>query len=359
MHAALTRLLSFSLQGRGTAIATAAFAVLLTAQSHAQTLTAADTGHFTGPGREARLIAGAKKEGTLTLYSSAPVEVMTAAAGAFTKKYGVKVDLWRAGSEQILQRVTIEARGGRFAADVMETAGPDIEAAAREKLLQEVDTPATAELMPGARVAGCPWIVSRLSVFTIAYNTNLVRRDEAPKSYADLADPKWKGKLGIEADDNNWLMAVAGALGEDRAAALFRGIVAKNGMSVRKGHSLMANFVVSGEVPVAITAYSDEVDKLRKSGAPIGYVFADPVIAMPTAIAVMQRAPHPHAAVLFLDFLLSEEGQRILAAHSVVPSNLKVQKLPVMLTLMDVPKYLDENAKWSRVFRQIFVAGAR
>jgi iron(III) transport system substrate-binding protein len=335
------------------------FLLFLAVTVHAQTLTTAEVGKFTGPDRDARLIAGAKKEGTLSLYSSAPIEVMRAVTDAFTKKYGVKVELWRAGSEQILQRVLTEARGRRYTADVMETAGPDIEAANREKLLQAVTLPVASELMPEAAMPGRPWIVSRLSVFTIAYNTNLVRAADAPKSFAALADPKWKGRLGIEADDNNWFFAMAGAMGEARTLALFRDIVAKNGMSVRKGHSLMANLVASGEVPVAITAYLDEVNGLKQKGAPIGNVFAAPTIAMPTAAAAFARAPHPHAAVLFLDFLLSEDAQKILAARNVVPSNMKVQRLPVKLTLMDVPKYLDENAKWVRLYREIFVTKTR
>ena len=172
-----------------------------------------DPAHFTGPDRTQRLIAGAKKEGALTLYSSAPVEVMTDVTNAFTKKYGVKVSLWRGGSEEIMQRVITESRGGRVAADVMETAGPNIEAVTREKLLQPVETPVTAELMPEAFAKNRPWIVSRLTVFTIAYNTNAVRKADAPKSYSDLADPKWKGKLGIESDDDNWLMTMSAAMG--------------------------------------------------------------------------------------------------------------------------------------------------
>jgi iron(III) transport system substrate-binding protein len=338
-------------------IAVLAMALVLSAPLQAQTT--ADTGKFAGPDRTARLVAGAKKEGTLTLYSSAPIDVMSAVTAAFTRKYGVKVDLWRAGSEQILQRVLTEARGGRFAADVMETAGPDIEAANREKLLQEVMLPVSAELMPEAAVPGRPWIVSRLSVFTVAYNTNLVRNADVPARFEDFLDPKWKGKLGIEADDNNWLMTASGILGEEKAVKLFRDIVAKNGISVRKGHSLMANLVVSGEVPVALTAYIDEVDKLKKAGAPIDSVFLPPAIAMSTAAAAFRRAPHPFAAVLFMDFLLSEEGQKILSDRNVVPSNLKVQKLPVKLTLMNVPEYLDENAKWTKLYRDIFVNRTR
>ena len=323
--------------------------------------TPADPTHLNGPDRTARLIAGAKKEGSLTLYSSAPIEVMSGVTKAFTRKYGVKVDLWRGGSEQILQRVLTEARGGRIAADVMETAGPDIEAANREKLLQPVETPVAAELIPEAFAQNRPWIVSRLTVFTIAYNTNAVRKADAPKTYQDLLDPKWKGKLGIESDDGNWLMTVSAALGGEPGLKLFRDIAAKNAMSMRKGHALLANLISSGEVPVALDSYLDEVSELKKAGAPIETVFAAPVVTMPTAVGVFRRAPHPYAAVLFVDFLLGEEGQTILASHNIVPTNLKVQRLPkdVKLVFMDVGKYLDENAKWTKIFKDTFVTRTR
>ena len=331
------------------------FAALLAFPALAQT---ADPARLTGPDRTARLIAGAKKEGTLTLYSSAPVEVMTDVTNAFTKKYGVKVTLWRGGSEEIMQRVITESRGGRGSADVMDTAGPNIEAANREKLLAPLETPITAELIPEAFVKNRPWIVSRLTVFTIAYNTNAVKKADAPKSFVELADPKWRGKLGIEADDDNWLMTMSAVLGGDK---LFRDIVTKNGISVRKGHALMGNLIASGEVPVALDAYYDEIGSLRKTGAPVEMVLAPPVVSMPTAVGVLKRASHPYAAVLFSDYLLSEEGQKILAGHNIVPTNTKVQRLPagVKLVFMDVGKYLDENAKWTKTFKDIFVTRTR
>ena len=330
-------------------------AVLLAGAAYAQ---AADPTHLTGADRTARLVAGAKKEGMVTVYSSAPVEVMTGVTNAFTKKYGVKVSLWRGGSEEIMQRVITESRGGRASADVMETAGPNIEAVNREKLLTAFETPISAELMPEAVAKNRPWIVSRLTVFTIAYNTNAVKKADVPKSFSDLTDAKWKGKLGIESDDENWLMTMSSALGGDR---LLRDVVSKNGISVRKGHALLANLIASGEVPVVLDAYYDGIVTLKKSGAPVEMVLAPPVVSMPTAIGVLKRAAHPYAAMLFSDFLLSAEGQAILAAHGIVPTNTKVQRLPagVKLVFMDVGKYLDENAKWSKTFKEIFVTRPR
>jgi iron(III) transport system substrate-binding protein len=306
--------------------------------------------------RLARLVAGARKEGALTLYTSAILEHMSAVTDAFEKKYGVKVRIWRGGSEEILQRTVTEARGGHFEVDVVETAAPQIEAIHREKLLADTDTPVKADIMREAMIPGRPWLPSRLIVFTGAYNTKLIAKADLPKTYDNLTDPKWKGKLGIEADDNNWLMAMADAMGEEKTLALFRNIVAKNGISVRKGHTLMANLVASGEVPVALTIYHHEVEPLKKAGAPVDELNLPPVIAFVAGTAVTKRAPHPNAAALFLDFVLSD-GQTILATHGNLPTNVKFQHLPKdwNLSFMNVPKYIDETAKWSRLYRDILL----
>jgi len=320
----------------------------------ARAQSAADPAHFTGPDRTARLIAGAKKEGVLNLYSSAITEHMAAVIAAFEKTYAVKVRLWRGASEEILQRTVTEARGGHFEVDVVETAAPQIVAIGREKLLQDVRTPISADLMRETMIPGEAWLPSRLIIFTGAYNTSLIKRADLPKTYEDLVNPKWKGKLGIETDDNNWLMGLGGALGEEKALKLFSDIVARNGMSVRKGHTLMANLVASGEVPIALTIYYHEVEPLKRAGAPIDELDLAPVLAFTAGAGVAKRAPHPYAAVLFLDFLLSD-GQKILAAHDNVPTNVKFQRLPqgLKLSFLDVPKYMDQSAKWTKLYKDI------
>jgi len=186
----------------------------------------------------------------------------------------------------------------------------------------------------------------------------MIKPTDAPKSYADLADPKWKGKLGIEADDANWLMSVAGVMGEDKTVALFRSVVAANGMSVRKGHTLLSNLVVAGEVPLGLTVYGYRVNELKAKGAPVDGVVIPPAVALPTGIAVFARAPHPHAAALFMDFFLSD-GQRILAERGNVPTNRTVQEPPPGLTLVDVAQFLDQGDKWTKRFKEIFAGQGR
>jgi ABC-type uncharacterized transport system YnjBCD substrate-binding protein len=186
-----------------------------------------------GPDRTAELIAGARHEGAVNIYTSETVEDIGALGAAFEAKYGVKLKLWRGSSEDILQRGVVEARGGRFDADVFETGATAMESLHRENLLQAVDLPPAADLMPQALQPHREWIGTRYNIFVAAYNTGLIDKSALPQSYADLADRKWSGKLGIEADDSDWFGAVVEALGEERGLALFRDIVIKNGMSVR------------------------------------------------------------------------------------------------------------------------------
>ena len=335
-----------------------AIIVLLAAASAVHAQTAADVAEYSGPDRTQKLIDGATKEGAVTLYSSAIVADSHAIIEAFERKYGVKVQLWRGSSEDILRRAVTEHRGGRDDVDVAETAGTEVEGLRREQLLQQMASPVFADLIPQAVVAQRPWVTSRLSIFTAAFNTTLIKPTDALKSYADLTDPKWKGKLGIEADDANWLMTVAGIMGEDKTVALFRSIVATNGISVRKGHTLLSNLVVAGEVPLALTVYGYRVNELKAKGAPIDGVVIPPAVALPTGIAVFARAPHPYAAALFMDFFLSD-GQSILAERGNVPTNRTVQAPPLGLTLVDVAQFLDQGDRWTKLFKEIFAGGPR
>src|SRR5262249_60654665 len=122
-------------------------------------------------------------------------------------------------------------------------------------------------------------IGTRFNIFVAAYNTRLIRKDELPKRYDDLLDRRWAGKLGVEADDSDWFGGGGSALGEDKGLKLFRDIVAANGISGRKGHTLLANLGVSGEGPFAPSAYPYKVGQLPKSGAPTHWFVIPPAAA--------------------------------------------------------------------------------
>jgi iron(III) transport system substrate-binding protein len=313
-----------------------------------------------GPNRTAKLIEGAKREGTVTVYSSATTEDMAVLAAAFEKKYGVTARIWRGSSENIVQRAVVEARGGRFDADVIETGALAMEAMQREKLFQEVKTSALSDLVPAAILPHREWIGTRFNVFAAAYNTNLIKPDELPQSYHDLKDRKWRGKLGVEAEDSDWFGAVVNELGEDQGLDLFRAIVAANGISVRKGHTLLANLVVSGEVPFALTTYAYKVEQLRKGGAPIDWLIIPPGVARFEGAGVARRTAHPNAAVLFFEFMLTD-AQELLLSRDFFPTSRKTRPLPkgTSVTFLDPVRGLDENQKWSKYFRSIIINQAR
>src|SRR5688572_15382678 len=203
------------------------------------------------PDREQFLLQGAKKEGELMVYTSLVPEDLTALGAAFERKYGVKLKSWRANSEKVLQRAVTEARAGRHEADAMETNGPQLEALYRERGLQPLHSPHLKDLMREALPAHRHWVGTRINMFVQSYNTTLVKKEELPKSYADLAHPRWKGRLGIEAEDEDWFAMIVKDLGEQAGLRTFRDIVRTNGLSVRKGHTLLAGLVASGEIPLA------------------------------------------------------------------------------------------------------------
>jgi len=345
------------LRNRALLAAAGALFAVLAPQAHADSSRIA---LLQGPDRQQRLAEGAKKEGELTLYTSAPVDDVAVLTGAFEKKYGVKVKVWRAASEKVLQRAVTEARANRFDVDVIDTNGPEMEGLHREKLLQEVKSPYLGDVIPQAIMPHREWVGTRLNIFTAAYNTKLVKKEELPKTYEDLLDPKWKGRLGIEAEDFDWFSGVIAVMGEAKGVKLFQDIVAKNGISVRKGHTLLTNLVASGEVPLALTVYNYKAEQLKNKGAPIDWFAFPPAIARPNGSGVLKRAPHPHAAVLYFDFMLSD-GQGLLAKRDFIPTNKKIDsplnKMPIRF--VDSAVILDQEAKWSNLYHEIFTKRAK
>jgi iron(III) transport system substrate-binding protein len=205
------------------------------------------------------------------------------------------------------------------------------------------------------------WAGTRINMFVQMYNTNLVKKEEVPKRFADLTDPRWKGRLGIEAEDEDWFAMVVKELGEEQGLRIFREIARVNGFSVRKGHTLLAGLVGSGEVPYALTTYSHGAEKMKQRGAPVEWYAIEPAIGRANGVALMRSPEHPNAAALFADFVLSPEGQKILENGGYVPANLKLgnraQKLP--LKFVDPAVILDESDKWKKLWDEIVLKAAK
>jgi iron(III) transport system substrate-binding protein len=316
---------------------------------------------YRGADRMERIAAAAKKEGTLTLYTTIAEKDLPAVIKPFEEKYGIKVSIWRAGTDKVLQRTIQEARAGRYEVDAVHFGSPEMEALAREKILAPVASPVQADLLEGSVPAHRKWAATILSVWVQAYNTNAVKKEELPKSWNDLLDPKWKGKLGIEAKDEDWFATVVQELGgEAKGLEYFRELVQKNGISVRKGHTLLTNLVVSGEVPLALTVYNYMPEQAKRKGAPIDWFVIPPAIARSNAVGVTVHAPHPAAALLFYEYLLGPDGQEAMKKIDYVPTNSKVPSpmQGVRIVQTDPIRSLDEERKWGKLFDEIVVRRA-
>jgi iron(III) transport system substrate-binding protein len=270
---------------------------------------------------------------------------------AFKKKYGIEFQYWRASSENLVQRTVAETRAGRCTVDAFASVAAELEALHREKLLQAVKTPLTAGLMPQALRPHGEWVASRLNIFSAAYNTNLVKKDELPNSYEDLKHPRWKGRLVIEADDADWFATIVTKMGRDQGVQLFKDIVRSNGLQIRKGHTLLSNLVAAGEVPLALTVYSYKPDQQKRAGAPIEALYLAPVVALAYGPAVARCAPHPHAGVLFNEFML-DDAMEIWAKRDMAVTNPKIQSMPpgIEPILIDPADMLDNRAKWEELW---------
>ena len=307
---------------------------------------------YEGADRMERIVAAAKKEGTLTLYTTIAEKDLPALIKPFEVKYGLKVNVWRAGTDKVLQRTLAEAAANRNEVDAVHFGSPEMEALSREKVLQAVASPTYKDLQPGSVPPHRQWAATILSVWVQAYNTNVVKKEDLPKTYADLLDPKWKGKLGIEVKNQDWFASVVGLNGgAEKGLKYFSDLVARNGISPRSGHTLLTNMVVSGEVPMALTVYNYMPEQAKKKGAPIDWFVIEPAIARSNAVGVAAKAPHPAAALLFHEYMLTE-AQPLMVGIDYVPTNTKVASplKGVKILITDPIQSIDEAEKWGKLF---------
>jgi iron(III) transport system substrate-binding protein len=320
----------------------------------AQTPSVASIAMYEGADRQQRLIAEARKEGSLTLYTSMAAPNLEVLRLDFERKYGVKLIVWRAGDAKVAQRIVSEAQAGRYTADLVHINSLEMEALHRENILQPVKTPHANKLMALAIPAHKEYVATRLSPIVMAYNTTKVSKADLPKTYQELLDPKWKGRLGIEANDQEWFYVVIKAMGTEKGLKYFRDLMASNRPSVRTGHSLLNNLVVSGDVPLALTVYGHMPVLAKQKGAPIEWFGLNPTAAVSFAAGLSRKAPHPNAAILFYDYMITD-AQKLLAEMHYIPTNKEIESTfkNVDITTVDTTLFTDEFSKWDALWESI------
>src|SRR5262245_17314956 len=223
-----------------------------------------------------------------------------------------------------MRRALNEARARRHSVDVVETNAPELEALARERVTARFASPYIADIPAWGVPAHGMWVSDRVDFFVVAFNTGKVKASELPKTYEGFLDPKWKGRIGLEATDQEWLAGLAKHWGEKRALEFFRKLAAMR-PDVRRGHVLLSEMVSAGEVPVSLTNYASNADSMKRRDKPIDWKPVEPVIGRPQALGLAASAPHPNAALLFADFVLSPEGQQLFNSMGRFPASVKVK----------------------------------
>jgi iron(III) transport system substrate-binding protein len=320
----------------------------------------AEVGALTGAARRAKLIELAEKEGTLDLYTSMTSDVADVVTEAFGEVADVEVNLYRAGSETVLQRI-LQEHGARFQGnDIVETNANELFALNKEGLLATY-TGERRNMVPEAgRFEG--WTATRFNLFAPSWNTRLVPAGQQPKTWEDLADPKWDGKLSMELSDYDWYLTLYGywkKQGKTDAEIdkLFADMA--KGAKIARGHTVQGELLSAGQFAVVASNYTYIVGRAKAKGAPVDYLPAvEPVIARPNGFGLMKNAKHPAAAMLFADWML-EEGQKVLLDEGLTPAILQggdplqgVEIIPV-----DLKALVDEGEQWSKRYEQVVAGG--
>jgi iron(III) transport system substrate-binding protein len=276
--------------------------------------------------REKKLIEGAKKEGGVVIYSSENVTLLQRYEAAFAKRYPfLKAEYWRAGGDRVGARVLTESRAGKLQADLLGLAFDVVNEIKAAGILARYGSPerkAYADVFKDPEGYFTP---TNLIHAVIGYNTKLVSQREAPKDYPDLLNPSWKGSLAIDAEPSRALMGWLKAWGEERTRKYLDGL-ARNGVTVTRGHTLQAQLICAGEYKVGVELYLYTAAQMQRTGCPINIVYPNPTtVASAQSWAIPVAAPHPHAAALLLDFVLSAEGADLVADHGRIPARSGVK----------------------------------
>jgi iron(III) transport system substrate-binding protein len=328
--------------------------------------TVSEIANYVGADRQQLLEDGARHEGALMLYATGTQ--IQPLLDRFMQKYPfIKVAMPRASSIDVTRKVIEEYGAGLYQVDAYELSSYGLVVPREQGLLQPFMSPELADYDPGTIEPGHNWVSVRESYLGIGYNTQKIRAEDAPKSYQDLLAPQWKGRMAISGSlstSANWVGGMVLTLGID--------YVRKLGLQDIRIYELtgraLANLMIAGEVPLSPTIYNSHVEASRAQGAPIAWNLPGPVAVTDTATALALKAPHPHAAMLLIDFLLSQEGQAIYRALGYVPSrnamapkDLAPKDLPVLqkLYLTNRPNYVQEFEQWAALVQQTIFKGGR
>jgi iron(III) transport system substrate-binding protein len=327
------------------------------AWAQGKSLSVAELAAYNKPDREKILFEGAKKEGKLLWYTSLTGGPNLEAPKAFEAKYpGIKVDVYRGDSDAIIARVLQEAEAKRYLVDAIETTSPILKVMKDDKLLTPYFSPYLAQYPDDVKERAAKglvyWATDRESYIGVAYNTAVIPTNVAPKRFADLLKPELKGKIGFATSDTG--NRVIGAMLSSKGAEFVQKLKSQDVTLHAVSGRAILDMVIAGELGASPTVFLSHSRVSISKGAPIKWVPMDIVPTNAGGVAFPANAPHPHAALLFCDYLLSPEGQKLLGKFGLDSAANKPEFIRWYAEQgKTVEQYDKENSKWEKLLRDL------
>ena len=303
------------------------------------------------------LIAKAKTEGEVVWYSTLPVTEAQAWSGLFTKQFGIKVSIFRTGATGMSQKLQTEIPAGRWGFDIVMNRGTNIELYKKRNWLQKLNYPERKQFIEGFIDADDYWGTYYMQFWVISYNTSLVKPNEAPKTYEEVLNAKWKGMTTFDEQDVDLYVTLLKIMGPEKGREWFKKVVA-NGLRPRQGHTMEVQMVSAGEFALGLSTYASVAEQFRAKGAPVDWVAVEPIPVNTLGLAISAKPPHPNAARLFMYWGLSAAGlkamneisDRVPARRDVPLKNKRLERM-LQLKLMPVDLAIAERyAEYNQEF---------
>jgi iron(III) transport system substrate-binding protein len=275
------------------------------------------------------------------------------------KKLYPKIDAayYRSTDSALMERILNENRASQHLWDVVVTTSFYGHNLKKRGLLATYDSPERKFYRDGYKDPQATWTSSYTNYGAFGYNTRMVAKTSVPKSFNDLLKPEWKGHIGMDSRPYEWFGTMLKAMGEEKGLAYMRDLAKQT--QLRAGRTLVAQLVAAGEFKGALTGYSQTFEVLKPSGAPVDWVYLNPVFANIHPTGVAAKAPHPNAARLFVDFVLSKRGQELIRGMNRIPDRIDTPPDQARLIEGIKPAFaptevLEEFERYAKIFHEIF-----
>src|ERR687892_421921 len=303
------------------------------------------------PAQSKEVLEGAKKEGQLVFYAGIPLPDAQAILSALERKYPfLKTTFYRATGSALVSRIQTEQRAGTHIWDVMNSTGFEPYVLVEQGYFAKYDAPERKSFPEGHKDNDGYWATMYTSPMIVTYNTQLVSPGELPKDYFDLLQPKWKGRLALDSSDLEWYANLRKIWGTEKAQKFLQGLRAQD-VRLVQGRTLLTNLLSGGEVSVLVNNFLQNAIEAKRKGSPVEILPLDPVISAAGLVGINKLAPHPNAAKLFIDFVLSKEGQELIVKtdRSSVRKDVTGNPLDLIKNVRVVPSDLSLGKDYIRV----------